>query len=154
MTRRINDTTIVHSLTDSQLLARRPKLVRLKVELATIDSRPGTVLIVGWPETDSWESVNWSGTIGHIAALLAADLGVPRDPAVVPLDAVRFGPEDHEHTGPGIEVLFDLQSTPRPHLEVVFDRMDPSGDAALWLIGALRTGAARTALESLNGVTR
>lgn len=60
--------------------------------------------------------------------------------AAAPLDAVRFGPADHEHAGPGIEV--------------VFDRMDPSGDAALWLIGALRTGAPRSALDSLNGVAR
>lgn len=154
MTRRINDTTVVHSPTDSQLLTRRPHLVRVRTELTDTDGTPGTTLIVGWPETDGWESVNWSGTIGNIAALLAADLGVPREPLGVALAAVRFGPADHEHTGPGIEVLFDLKAAPRPHLEVVFDRLEPTGDAALWLIGALRTGAARTALDVLDGVTR
>jgi len=71
-----------------------------------------------------------------------------------PPEAVRCGPDADQHTGRGIEVLFDLKADPRPPIEVLFDRMDPSGDAAGSLIGARRTAAARTAPDSLDGVAR
>ena len=142
MTRRINDTTVVHSPTDSQLLTRRPHLVRVRTELTDTDGTPGTTLIVGWPETDGWESVNWSGTIGNIAALLACA-------------GVILFKRNYASRAQVAELSQAIrEAAPRPHLEVVFDRLEPTGDAALWLIGALRTGAARTALDVLDGVTR
>lgn len=137
-------TTNVASPESSALRALHPAVQRVKV--ARSPESGATKVLADWSDTVAMRPSHWGATIGQISCLLAGNMSLDATITfpVVPQTGLHLDAADHEHSEPGMEILFDPRAM--AHLEVVVDRITPDADTLLWMFSALRAAAAGATL--------
>ncbi|MEX5307574.1 hypothetical protein RF644_17655 [Kocuria sp. CPCC 205258] len=129
--------------TESLLASRRPDVMRVRTVYRGEDE---AIVYIGYPE-DTGTDERRPALVRSLAKLVAdaasVDLKEPShfpDARTLPVQVQVFAPEP-ELSGPSAEVLLDHRGAKPWDMEIVFDGLNYSRDAAHWIVDVLVSAA-------------